>query len=121
MRLKSASRTEREAGGPRALRLKLGLDQHQMARVLDISVRSLSDLENGGQDSVPTANRRLTELRRFYARLSRVARLSPRDSRQWFLSPNRSLGNLSPLEAIERGHIDRLWDMVFQLESGALS
>jgi hypothetical protein len=32
--------------------------------------------------------------------------------------PNEALGGLKPLEVIERGEIDRLWDMIFCLESG---
>ena len=33
--------------------------------------------------------------------------------------PNRALKGLKPLEVIERGEIDTLWRMIFQLESGA--
>jgi len=35
---------------------------------------------------------------------------------QW--RPNRAFGDLTPLEVIERGQIDRLWRMIFFLESG---
>jgi hypothetical protein len=37
---------------------------------------------------------------------------------EWFESPNDAFDGLKPLEVIERGEIDRLWNMVFELRSG---
>ena len=39
----------------------------------------------------------------------------------WFHRPNPSFDDLKPLEVLERGQIDRLWQMVYELESGVLS
>jgi hypothetical protein len=36
----------------------------------------------------------------------------------WFVTPNEAFGELKPIEMVERGEIDRLWDMVFRLRSG---
>jgi hypothetical protein len=36
----------------------------------------------------------------------------------WFETPNRAFGGLKPIEVVERGEIDRLWRMAFDLESG---
>ena len=36
----------------------------------------------------------------------------------WLQTPNPAFGDLKPLEVIERGEIDRLWSMIFYLESG---
>jgi len=36
----------------------------------------------------------------------------------WFQTPNDAFDGLKPLEIIERGEIDRLWNRVFQLRSG---
>jgi hypothetical protein len=36
-------------------------------------------------------------------------------------TPNDAFGGLKPLEVIERGEIDRLWNMIFYLESGVPS
>ena len=36
----------------------------------------------------------------------------------WFQTPNEMFDGLKPVEIIERGEIDRLWNMVFQLRSG---
>ena len=36
----------------------------------------------------------------------------------WFRTPNDAFDGLKPIEVIERGEIDRLWEMVFRLRSG---
>jgi hypothetical protein len=36
----------------------------------------------------------------------------------WFQTPNDAFDGLKPIEVIERGEIDRLWNMVFQLQTG---
>ena len=35
----------------------------------------------------------------------------------WLDAPNPAFDGLKPLEVIERGEIDRLWNMIFYLES----
>ena len=44
--------------------------------------------------------------------------MSPEAIPGWLNSPNRAFDGLKPIEVIERGEIDRLWDMIFYLESG---
>jgi hypothetical protein len=39
----------------------------------------------------------------------------------WMTRPNSAFEGLKPLEVVERGQIDRLWQMVFFLESGVAS
>ena len=39
----------------------------------------------------------------------------------WFQVPNAAFDGLKPIEVIERGESDRLWRMVFDLESGVPS
>jgi hypothetical protein len=39
----------------------------------------------------------------------------------WLDTPNQAFDGLKPLEVIERGEIDRLWNMIFHLESGVAS
>ena len=40
---------------------------------------------------------------------------------QWLGMPNPAFEGMKPLEVIERGEIDRLWEMLFYLESGVAS
>lgn len=36
----------------------------------------------------------------------------------WFRAPNEAFNGLKPIEVIERGEIDRLWEMFYRLRSG---
>ena len=97
------------------LREKLTLTQPQFARLLSTSVRTLVTLESG---KIPTETlaRRLTELERLTNSLSEVIR---KDSLgQWLQTPNRSYNGSKPIEVIERGESDKLWEMIFLLRSG---
>lgn len=60
--------------------------------------------------------RRIRETERFRERLAEVVRAE--DIPQWLDTPNDAFGGLKPLEVIERGETDRLWNMIFYLESG---
>lgn len=63
--------------------------------------------------------RRIRETARFQARLAEV--VEPNAIPQWLDTPNDAFQGLKPLEVIERGEIDRLWTMIFYLESGVAS
>jgi len=59
------------------------------------------------------------EIERLQERLAEV--VGPEAIPQWLEMPNPALDGLKPLEGIERGEIDRLWTMLFYLESGVAS
>ena len=63
--------------------------------------------------------RRIKQLERFRARLAEVVAADAIPA--WLDTPNEAFGGLKPLEVIERGEIDRLWNMIFYLESGVPS
>jgi Protein of unknown function (DUF2384) len=63
--------------------------------------------------------RRIKELERFRERLAEVVAADAIPA--WLDTPNEAFGGLKPLEVIERGEIDRLWQMIFYLESGVTS
>ncbi|MCY2924502.1 MAG: helix-turn-helix domain-containing protein, partial [Planctomycetota bacterium] len=97
------------------LRRKMGMTQRVFARVVSVSERSLAKLEKGQPPSEATG-RHLAEIARLYKALCQVVK--PEALRPWFQRPNPSFGGLKPIEVIERGQIDRLWEMVYRLESG---
>jgi len=37
---------------------------------------------------------------------------------EWLKTPNPAFADLKPLEVIERGEVDRIWRMIYELESG---
>ncbi|MBX6313085.1 MAG: hypothetical protein IRY99_09260 [Isosphaeraceae bacterium] len=47
--------------------------------------------------------------------------VKPRVIPEWLDTPNETFEGLKPVEVIERGEIDRLWNMVFYVESGVAS
>jgi hypothetical protein len=63
--------------------------------------------------------RRIRETERFQERLTE--RVQPDAIPEWLDTPNDAFDGLKPIEVIERGEIDRLWSMIFYLESGVAS
>jgi len=98
-----------------ALRSKYKLNRDVFARMLPVSPRSLATIESGGKPN-DAVRRRLTELRRIFEALSEV--IEPETIGQWMTTPNDAFEGLKPLEVIERGEVDRIWQMIFLLRSG---
>ena len=60
--------------------------------------------------------RNVASLESLQAALARVIR--PQAIGEWFQRPNPAIGGLKPTEVVERGETDRIWAMVYELESG---
>ena len=63
--------------------------------------------------------RRIREIERLRDRLAEI--VSADTIPAWLDTPNPAFDGLRPLEVIERGEVDRLWKMLFYLESGVAS
>jgi hypothetical protein len=61
-------------------------------------------------------DRRLTEIKRLFAALEKL--VSPQAIGPWLKDPNPAFDGSTPLQVIERGETDRIWRMVYELESG---
>jgi transcriptional regulator with XRE-family HTH domain len=101
----------------RELRDSLGLSQADLARLLGFSTRWVATQEAAGT-GMP-AERRITEIERLHEALCQVVK--PEAVKGWLNRPNTAFEGLKPLEVVERGQIDRLWQMIFFLESGVSS
>jgi hypothetical protein len=88
-----------------------------LARLLGFSTRWVAAQEAAGA-GMP-AERRITEIERLYEALCHVVK--PEALKGWLNQPNTAFEGLKPLEVVERGQIDRLWQMIFFLESGVSS
>lgn len=99
-----------------ALRSALDMSRGEFARLLGFSERSLSDWESGRQVPGEPALRLLRQMERVHRSASEV--MEPGYVRQWFLAPSDAFGGLKPIELIERGEIDRVWRVLFAIESG---
>ena len=60
------------------------------------------------------------EVGRLYAKLNQAS-ASPDQLAAWLKAPNPAFGGSQPLLVIERGEIDRLWRIIYFLESGSPS
>ena len=100
------------------VRGRLGLNRKLFSRLTGFSERAIADWEGGKPVSEPGL-RRIKELDRFRNRLAEVVAEDVIPG--WLDTPNDAFDGLKPLEVIERGEIDRLWNMIFYLESGVAS
>src|SRR5438132_2514509 len=101
-----------------SVRRKLGLSRKLFSRLTGFSERAIANWERGDKPDEPGL-RRIRETERFQARLAEV--VQPEEIPRWLETPNDAFGGLKPLEVIERGEIDRLWNMIFYLDSGVAS
>ena len=100
------------------VRRKLGLTRKIFSRLTGYSERAIASWEAGGKPDEPGL-RRIRETERFQSKLAEVVR--PEEIPHWLDAPNDAFDGLKPLEVIERGEIDRLWNMIYYLESGVAS
>jgi len=97
------------------LRDKLRMARGAFGRLVNVSVRAIADVELKHQ-KVEKLQRNYLETKRLCDSLSEV--IDPEHLGEWFDIPNDAFGGLKPIEVIERGEIDRLWEMYYRLRSG---
>ena len=86
-----------------------------LSRVLGVKVRTLSELEQG-QEPTEQVRRRITEAERLQKALEEVVRKDAIAG--WMLTPSEAFEGSRPIDLIERGEVDRLWAMVYDLALG---
>ncbi len=97
------------------LRDRLAMARPLFSRIVNVSERTIAKVESTAGDA-EKLERPYNEVYRLVEELSDVV---DRESlSHWFQTPNEMFDGLKPVEIIERGEIDRLWSMVFQLRSG---
>jgi DNA-binding transcriptional regulator YiaG len=114
----SATLPRKSDAAVEAVRKKLGLTRKVFSRLTGYSERAIAHWESGGKPDAPGL-RRIKETERFQQQLAAV--VDPQAIPEWLDTPNDAFDGLKPLEVIERGEIDRLWNMIFYLESGVAS
>lgn len=100
------------------VRSELGLTRRVFARLTGYSERAIAAWESGRAPG-DASLQRMREMHRLCDALARVMKRA--EISRWLNEPNRALGRLKPLEAVERGEIDRVWRLIFYLESGVAS
>jgi len=94
---------------------KFGLRQEVLSRMTGFSLRAVAGWANGKKPSAPV-RRALTEMDRLLDSLSRL--MKPKEVGRWLKEPNPALDGSTPVQVIERGQIDRIWRMLYFVESG---
>ena len=94
---------------------RYGVSYDTLTRMTGFSLRAVSNWSQGSKPSSSTA-RRLTEIKRLFGALERL--VSPEAIGPWLKEPNPAFDGSTPLQVIERGETDRIWRMVYELESG---
>lgn len=91
------------------------MPQPFVVRLTGFSPRSVAKWSEGVLPS-PKQEKALVEMDRLLDGLSRV--MKPEQVGHWLKSPNSAFDGSTPLQVVERGEIDRIWRMLFDLESG---
>jgi DNA-binding transcriptional regulator YiaG len=94
---------------------KFGLRQETLSRMTGFSLRAVAGWSNGKTPSTPV-KRALVEMDRLLDSLSRL--MKPKDVGRWLKEPNPALDGSTPVQVIERGQTDRIWRLLYFLESG---
>jgi transcriptional regulator with XRE-family HTH domain len=115
-RVAAVEKSKNTSADVKALRNRFGLKQVQMSRLLGISARKLSELESDLGEPRPETLRRVTEVDRLRKALDEIMDAS--DIAAWMEKSNEAFGGSTPLQLVERGEIDRLWQMIFAIRTG---
>jgi DNA-binding transcriptional regulator YiaG len=99
-----------------ALRLLLAMPRIKFARLLGRTERAIMDWESGKAGPQGLSRQRLHELERLTEALRGLFKADALG--EWFDTPNPAFSGLKPIEVIERGESDRLWQMIFELKAG---
>jgi transcriptional regulator with XRE-family HTH domain len=105
----------RSSESVRKLRERFGISRKTFSRVVGFSERAIADWESSKAPS-GACLQRIRETSRLQEALARVMRAEYVGT--WLETPNAEFGGLKPVEVIERGEVDRIWRMIYQLESG---
>jgi hypothetical protein len=95
--------------------MRYQISHEALTRMTGFSLRAISNWSHGSRPSSSTA-RRLTEIKRLFATLEDL--VSPEAVGSWLKEPNPAFDGSTPLQVIERGESDRIWRMVYELQSG---
>lgn len=96
-------------------REEFNLPQPLLVRLTGFSSRSVTKWSQGELPS-PKQEKALVEMDRLLDGLARV--MEPTQVGRWLKQPNSAFDGSTPLQVIERGESDRIWRMLYDLESG---
>lgn len=96
------------------IRLASGLSQDEFARLTGYSTRAVAGWE-AGKPVARAARRRFAEIDRLLKALAELMR--PGSIGRWLRQPNEAFEGQTPMQVVERGEGDRLWQMIYQVDA----
>ena len=111
----AAAKSAGQGVSVRVLRERFGVSRKFFSRIVGFSERAIADWESEKPLS-EACLQRMREMTRLQEALAGVMREDFVGS--WLNVPNDAFDGLKPIEIIERGEVDRVWRMIYQLESG---
>ncbi|MCP5535094.1 MAG: DUF2384 domain-containing protein [Akkermansiaceae bacterium] len=100
----------------RALQDRYGFTQPEIGRLSGYAPRSIANWL-GGKKVAPPARQKFTELDRLLSALETLVQEAS-EVADWLDEPNKAFEGSTPMQVIERGESDRIWRMIYFLESG---
>lgn len=94
---------------------RFGLARHDLTRLTGYSLRSVDQWATGDAPSAP-ARKQLREMERLFEALAGVMEIA--SVGVWLKAPNPAFAGSTPLQVIERGESDRLWRMIYEIQTG---
>ncbi|MHC4445087.1 MAG: hypothetical protein ACYTF1_19490 [Planctomycetota bacterium] len=86
------------------------------SRITGISERALADIENRHKKPSESQRRSIVETGRLTEALSEI--MKSEYISDWLQTPNEEFDGLKPIEVMERGEVDRIWELIYRLRSG---
>ena len=89
--------------------------REDLTRLSGFAPRTIASWASGEKPS-PSSVRKLVEIHRFLRTLAEL--IEPAAIGPWLRASNSAFEGATPLQLFERGEADRLWRMIYELESG---
>jgi hypothetical protein len=96
-------------------RRKVKISRPVYAVLSDCSERTLATLESKNRLSMEK-QRKLNEARRLIVGLAEI--MEPENIVPWLKKPNEWFDGRTPLEAMDEGKVDKIWELIFHTKAG---
>lgn len=94
---------------------RMKLKKRTQAVLIGVSERTIGSIASGEKPSEQT-RRRVAESARLLRALAEI--MDEEFVREWLQTPNDAFDGLKPLEVVDRGESDRIWQLIYRLRSG---
>lgn len=98
------------------MKTEFGLSQDDLVRLTSYSPRSIASWSKGTKATKPAATK-FKEVGRLLDALAHITQ-NKKEVGEWMKEPNEAFDGSTPVQVIERGEIDRIWEMIYYLRSG---